>query len=91
MLVNFQFHAQLRLQAGKDSVEVEVPEGAALAEAIEALRPVGMLGEVLFTRSGLPSPSVLYFLDDQQVDPKEFDRVLKDGATITVLSPISGG
>jgi molybdopterin converting factor small subunit len=88
MAVTVILLAQLRQVAGAESITL--PHRPILAELLrllvqtqgEALRPY------LFTKNEEPTPSLLCFLGDAQM---EHDQLLQDGITLTLLSPIAGG
>jgi len=92
MNVEVRYSAQAREAAGVAVERVEVAEGASLRDVLADLarRHGAAMGKVLLDDGGAPHPSVLLFVNDEQVqwaNPPE----LKDGDTLAIMSPISGG
>jgi MoaD family protein len=81
MNVHVQFYAQLRDLAGVSKVDLDLPQGATVAELIEriyALKPA------LRTHD----KSILV---GAGVDFVGRDRVLNDGDEIAIMPPVQGG
>jgi molybdopterin converting factor small subunit len=90
MKVTVKYHAQARAAAGVGS---ELVEGAATVQAV--LEKIGQkhgdpLKSMILTTQGLPHPSILLFVGDEQVRG-DSERSLRDGDILLMLSPISGG
>jgi molybdopterin converting factor small subunit len=92
MRVSVRYMAQLRTAAGvaEESVDVDGPRTASDLARLLAARHGDALGRLLLGADGRLSPVVLAFLGDSQVGADE-RLTLKDGDTITLLSPIAGG
>ncbi|MBU2712338.1 MoaD/ThiS family protein [Zooshikella harenae] len=79
---------QLRLLVGKDQVVLSLTKPS-LSTALQMLCERSF-GHRLLAKDGSISPSILFFLGDQQI--KATDEVFfAEGDTLTLLSPISGG
>jgi MoaE-MoaD fusion protein len=83
MVLQVRLFAVLREQAGQDSLEVEVPEGATVAEALRALgaasKPLG---------AALEAMPVVMAVNRSYVDP---DAKLSPGDELALIPPVSGG
>lgn len=82
MRVSVRLFAILREQAGSDTVELELPEGATVAEALHALRQRDGLGESL-GRMG-----VAMAVNRDYADP---ETELAPGDELALVPPVSGG
>jgi MoaE-MoaD fusion protein len=82
MTVRVRLFAILRERAGRDSLEVELREGATVAEALTALESTGPLAEVL---EGLPVQMAV------NRDYAEPGTTLAAGDELALIPPISGG
>jgi molybdopterin converting factor subunit 1 len=76
MLVRVRLFAQLRERAGRDAVELELPDGARVADALAALDGVA---------GGLP---VVMAVNREYAGS---DRVLSAGDELALVPPVSGG
>ena len=82
MTVTVRWFAMLRVEAGRDSCEVELPASASAADAVAAASDqVGLSA----TARGIP---VVLAVNREQVDP---DAIVSDGDEVAVLPPVSGG
>ncbi|MCW8132038.1 MAG: MoaD/ThiS family protein [Planctomycetota bacterium] len=90
MTVRVAFSAHLRAAAGRGHVELSLPEGARIADAVlAAAREAGpKLAEALLDAAGQPRASLLLFLNDEQAAAPQ---ALTDGGEVTIIAPISGG
>lgn len=90
MKVHVTFFAQLAAALGSSEGEVELADGAGMAELYSALADRGGEGvrALLLDASGAPRPSVLAFVGDRQARPGD---ALADGAEVFLATPISGG
>ncbi|MBU2708268.1 hypothetical protein KCM76_19915 [Zooshikella marina] len=79
---------QLRHLIGKDEVVLSLPTPS-LSVALHMLCELPF-GSRLLAQDGSISPSILFFLGDQQICATD-DVSFKHGDTLTLLSPISGG
>ena len=84
MKITVTYMAQARDAAGTTSESVELGDGATVKDLVVAV--TGKHGESL--EKIMDHPSVILVVGDEQVPS---DRTLRDGDSITVLSPISGG
>jgi MoaE-MoaD fusion protein len=82
MRVRVRLFAMLRERAGSDSVELEVADGASVADALDALAAMPALGEPL-TRM-----SVCMAVNREYADA---GTVLAPGDELALIPPISGG
>lgn len=90
--VRLEYTAQLKRAAGGAAETVLLPAGGTLRTACtEAARGRGGEFErLLLTDAGEVQPTLLVFHCDQPVPPGA-DPVLRDGDTVTIMTPISGG
>ena len=84
MKITVTYSAQARDAAGTTSETVELGAGATVKELVAAV--TGKHGESL--EKIMDHPSIILVVGDEQVAG---DRALRDGESVTVLSPISGG
>jgi molybdopterin synthase catalytic subunit len=82
MTITVHLFAVLRERVGSDSVEVELADGATVADAMEALAERPRLGELL---ERLP---VLMAVNRDYADP---DTALAPGDEVALVPPVSGG
>jgi molybdopterin converting factor subunit 1 len=82
MEVTVRLFAILREGAGRDSIELSLPDGATAAEAIEALRSEGELGALI---DRLP---VRMAVNRDYAEPT---TVLAPGDELALVPPVSGG
>lgn len=92
MQIEIHFATQVKRAAGVRSETVTVPEGCTVHALVRqtADRHGDELRRLLLNDAGEVQPGLLLFLGDAQVTSGD-DPVLVDGATLTVMSPISGG
>lgn len=92
MQVTVQYSAQIQRAAGAAEKTVGMHDGATLSELVQQLAEGGHepLRRLLVTRDGVPQPTLLLFVRDEQ---RRLDDAtpLVDGDVVTFLSPISGG
>ena len=81
MNVTVLFFAQARERAGRDRASLELPEGSRVADALEAIGR---------DHQGLAAlrPHLAVAVDGQLAEP---EAVLKPGAELALLPPVSGG
>jgi molybdopterin converting factor small subunit len=81
MTVRVLLFAQMRVDAGRSSVDLELPEGAKLGDALESL-----FSQIPVLRAHAPScrtaVGVEYVSDD---------HALRDGDEISLIPPVQGG
>ncbi len=90
MKVRVRYLAQFKQAAGVADEVVELPAPARVRALL--LHLAGLHGEPLGRRlldgAGQVQPTILIFLGDEQAG---LDDELRDGAEVTLLSPIAGG
>jgi molybdopterin converting factor small subunit len=92
MQIEVHYATQVKRAAGVRSETVTVPDGCtvqALVRQVAEQHGEG-LRKLLLKTSGDVQPGLLLFLGEAQVAAGE-DPPLTDGATLTIMSPISGG
>lgn len=92
MTVVLEYTAQLKRAASVGREEVQLPAQATLADAVAAAlqRHDEEFRRLLVTADGGLQPTLLAFHCDRQIGPGA-NPALRDGDTLTFLSPISGG
>ncbi len=92
MIVQFEYHAQLRSLIGKSAEAVEVADGITVQQAVRML--LTNYGEAvqayLLSPDGALRPSMVLILNEQQMRWST-PTPLHDGDHVLLLSPISGG
>jgi molybdopterin converting factor subunit 1 len=81
MLVNVLYFAQARERAGHPRASLELPDGSRLEDAIAAIRRANPALESLWPHLAIAVDGVLV--------PR--DAVLREGAELALLPPVSGG
>jgi molybdopterin synthase catalytic subunit len=82
MNVHVRLFAMLRERAGRDTIEVEVPDSATVADAIEALRELPGLGEVMQRMPVVMAVNREY---------ARAEAPLHAGDELALIPPVSGG
>jgi molybdopterin converting factor subunit 1 len=82
MVVNVRLFAMLRERAGRDELEVELPEGATVREAMEAVAGQHGLADLL---ARVP---VVMAVNREYASA---DRVLAEADELALIPPVSGG
>jgi molybdopterin converting factor subunit 1 len=82
MLVQVRLFAMLRERAGRDSVALELDEGATVRDALDAIASVDGLDELI---ARMP---VAAAVNREYVQP---DRALHEGDELALIPPVSGG
>ncbi len=92
MKVKVEYSAQMRKTIGRASEELEIAAGDTVCDLIGSIarREGEPLQGFLLGAGGEPSPSILLFLNDVQVEWCEAPS-LADGDVLTIASPIAGG
>ena len=92
MVVTVEYTAQLKRAAGKVREDIELADSGTLLDLVNAIakRHGEDLNRLLRTEDGSPQTTVIPFVGDDQVRWDAADA-LRDGVTVTLLSPISGG
>jgi molybdopterin converting factor small subunit len=90
MQVTVHYFAQLRRAAGVASESVAVQPGCTLAQLVQRLAEHHdeSFRNLVLDAAGQPQRTLLYAIGDCQA---ELDAVLRDGDTVTILTPMSGG
>lgn len=90
MRVRTLYFARLRELTGRDQEELEVPEGATCEEVVRSIaeRYGEPLRRYLFDESGGLRRSLAIALNGERVNP---ETRVRDGDTVVVIPPISGG
>jgi len=92
MKITVEYAAQIKRVAGVAAEEFDVEPACSLRQLVEHI--IGKHGDtlrsLLLDTDGQRQPSILVFVQDDQVRPGQ-DVVLKEGDVVTFLSPISGG
>ena len=90
MQVSVEYTAQIKRAAGRAKDSVQLSDGATVQTLIESLADSAedALKRSLVTTDGRVQPTLLVFVRDEQVRAAD---TLKDGDSITLLAPISGG
>jgi molybdopterin converting factor small subunit len=93
MIINIRFNGQLKAAAGTDRLTVELESGAGFNELMIKLKSmaVNKLNDYLFDSKQNLSRSVLFVHNISRQFRADANISLKDGDTISVLSPMSGG
>jgi sulfur-carrier protein len=92
MVITVEYTAQLKRASGTAREEFEMSHSSTLVDLVNAIadRHVEELTRMLKTADGAPQSTVIPFVGDDQSRWDASD-VLRDGVTVTLLSPISGG
>lgn len=92
MKITVYYLAQLKQAAGRAAEVVEADGPCSVLDLVRRLaeRHGDGLRRLLFAADGTVQPTNLFFLGDVQVR-QPADIQLKDGDSVTVLSPIAGG
>ena len=92
MQVTVEYAAQVKQAAGVGSETVELDEGSSVRDLIlrVADRHGDPLRRVILGGDGNPHPSILLFVDDNQIR-WDSTEPLRDANVVTLLSPVSGG
>jgi molybdopterin converting factor small subunit len=90
--VKVEYAAQVKKAAGiaADEFDMSGPCTLTMLLASVALRRGESVRELLFDASGAPRKSLLLFVGDTQAHP-DAALELRDGDTVTIMTPISGG
>ena len=82
MLIDVRLFAMLRERAGSESVTVEVPDGATVRDAVDAVARTHGLGDVMARMSVVMAVNREYAPDDAP---------LAEGDELALIPPVSGG
>ena len=91
MKIAVHYFAQARMAAGRSTEEYDFPQRPLIREVLRniverhvALRPI------MLDASGDPQPSLLVFVNDNQIHVDSTDPV-SENSTLTLLPPMAGG
>jgi molybdopterin converting factor small subunit len=93
MKITLRYEAQARRACGVEEESIELPPGEwRVSDGIRqaARRHPETLGPMVLDPTGGIQPALLVFLGDEQVLQHEATP-LCDGATLSIMTPISGG
>lgn len=91
MKIQVEYVAQIKEAAGVSGEAVSLAAGASVLELLQAVAKAHeRLGGLLLDPTGAVRPSALVFIGDEQYDAAE-PRPLRDGDTVTLMSPLAGG
>lgn len=92
MVVTVEYTAQLKRASGSAQEEFELDDSSSLIDLVNAIadRHGDELSRMLKSADGSPQSTIIPFVGDDQVRWDAAD-VLRDGVTVTLLAPISGG
>ena len=92
MKIRDEYVAQIRDAAGLAGEVLDVPAGTAVVVLLRTVAAARgeRLRELLLDAAGELRPSALVFVGDEQFEIDE-PRALRDGDTVTVMSPLAGG
>jgi molybdopterin converting factor small subunit len=93
MKVTVAYTGQLAAAAGAVEEELALDEGTRLDAVLRALaeRHAGKFSELLFDDSDRLRSTLLIALDGEQLCDAAESVVLKDGASLMLMTPIAGG
>jgi len=92
MPVTIEYVAQLKRAAGNATESLEITENQSLSNVSRNLceQDGESLANILLTPADEISPTLLLFLNDEQISLDE-NQLIQDGDTLTISTPISGG
>lgn len=92
MVVTVEYTAQLKRVSGAAREDFELDDSSSLIDLVNAIadRHGEELTRMLKTTDGAPQTTIIPFVGDDQVRWDTSDA-LRDGVTVTLLAPISGG
>jgi molybdopterin converting factor small subunit len=92
MQVTVEYTAQIKRAAGLARETLDISDGATLTQLITQIAAdrSEALQRMLVTGEGVPQPTLLVFVRDEQMRLDD-STPLADGDVVTFLSPISGG
>jgi molybdopterin converting factor small subunit len=92
MNVTVKYMAQIKTAAGTGAEVVHLAQACSVRDVLRVLveRHGSALRQLLFTAEGQLQPTILLFVNDDQVQQPD-QTWLGDGDRLTLLSPIAGG
>lgn len=93
MQVTAEYEAQLKRVLGTSQEAYELDEKASLNDLVQAVvdRHGQEARSLFLSENGNVHPALLVFCNDRQLRPARQSDALPDQATVTFVSPISGG
>jgi len=88
MKITFVYFAQIRQKAGVETETVAVADGTTLHDALQAMDHGTGFRELLFDGAGAVRAVILLVVNGLPAAP---ERVLKDGDSVQIFSPVAGG
>ena len=88
MRVTFSYFAQVRKAAGVESETVTAADGSTALDVLRAIDHGAGFSGLLFAKAGALHPVILLVVNCEPAAP---DRVLQDGYSVQIFSPVSGG
>ena len=90
MQVTVHYLAQLKRAAGCSAEAATLPAAASLRDLLRTIadRRGGAFRSLVLDDAQEPRPSLLFFVGDEHADLK---RLLRDGDSISILTPMAGG
>jgi molybdopterin converting factor small subunit len=90
MKVTLNYFAQLRVLAGSEQQQLDLPDGETLLAAVQAaaVRNGAAFESALFPKDGVLSPVIILVVNGEVSTP---EQVLADGDQINLFSPVAGG
>lgn len=92
--VNVKFFALLRDIVGRWNVEIFIPEGTTVGEALEGLakRYGGRFREYVYDEKGSVRKHLIFLINGESINAlKGFETVLRGGDSLVILPPVGGG
>ena len=92
MQITVEYAAQVKRAAGVAGESIDVDSDCTVQHLLQQIanRHGDPLAGLLLGDTGALSPSILLFVDDEQVRWETL-RLLRENEVVTILSPISGG
>ena len=90
MRVTVHYMAQIKRSAGCSSESVDLPNPTSVQDFLSVLtmRHGAEFKALILDDAGRPRKSLLFFVGDEHANPA---HPLKDGDSLTILAPMSGG
>ncbi len=88
MTVTLTYFAQIRRKAGVESETVTATDGTTVHGVLAAIQHGAEFGELLFEKTGALRPVILLVVNGLPSTP---ERMLRDGDSVQVFSPVAGG
>jgi molybdopterin converting factor small subunit len=92
MKIRLEYVAQMKDAAGVPGELLELADAATVPDLLRAVAKAhgDRLAGLLLDPAGAPRATVLVFVGDDQVDA-DAPQPLRDGAVVTLMSPLAGG